>query len=74
MIASAGARAPKENAAYWSAKIARNRARDAADIEALAKTGWRALIIFECALKDKPALERRLREALNAGEGESHER
>ena len=66
-----GARAPKENAAYWSAKIAGNRARDAAHLEALAADGWRALVVFECALKDKPALEQRLREALVAGEGEN---
>jgi DNA mismatch endonuclease (patch repair protein) len=55
---------PKENAAYWRAKIARNRARDAANLKALAARGWRTLVVFECALKDKPALERRLRKAL----------
>jgi DNA mismatch endonuclease (patch repair protein) len=59
-----GARAPKENAAYWSGKIARNRARDAANLAALAALGWRTLVVFECALKDRPALERRLRAAL----------
>ena len=59
-----GARMPKENAAYWRAKIARNRARDAANLKALAARGWRTLVVFECALKDKPALERRLRKAL----------
>jgi DNA mismatch endonuclease (patch repair protein) len=64
-----GARAPKENAAYWSAKIARNRARDAANLEALAAQGWRTLVVYECALKDKSALERRLRKALGASEG-----
>jgi DNA mismatch endonuclease (patch repair protein) len=64
-----GARAPKENAAYWSAKIARNRARDAANLEALAAQGWRTLVVYECALKDKSALERRLRKALGASKG-----
>jgi DNA mismatch endonuclease (patch repair protein) len=59
-----GARAPKENAAYWSGKIARNRARDAANLAALAALGWRTLVVFECALKDRPALEQRLRAAL----------
>jgi DNA mismatch endonuclease (patch repair protein) len=61
-----GARAPKDNAAYWRAKIAGNRVRDAAHLAALAAAGWRALVIYECALKDKPALEQRLREALEA--------
>jgi DNA mismatch endonuclease (patch repair protein) len=59
-----GARAPKDNAAYWSAKIARNRQRDAAHLKALAALGWRTLVVFECALKDRPALEARLREAV----------
>ena len=61
-----GARAPKENAAYWRAKIAGNRARDAANLEALAARGWRAVVVFECALKDKAGLEMRLRRALKA--------
>src|SRR5450432_1582633 len=60
-----GARAPKDNAAYWSAKIARNRLRDAAHLEALARLGWRTLVVFECELRDRPALERRLHEALS---------
>jgi DNA mismatch endonuclease (patch repair protein) len=61
-----GARAPKDNAAYWRAKIGRNRARDAANLEALAALGWRTLVVYECALKDHAALDRRLREALAA--------
>jgi DNA mismatch endonuclease, patch repair protein len=60
-----GARAPKDNAAYWSAKIGRNRLRDAAHLEALARQGWRTLVVFECELRDRPALERRLHEALS---------
>ena len=63
-----GARAPKANAAYWTAKIARNRARDAAAVEALEKMGWRAVTVWECELKDRPALEARLR-ALTARDG-----
>lgn len=52
-----GARAPKRNAAYWSAKIARNAARDAADAAALAARGWTALVVWECALCEPAALE-----------------
>jgi DNA mismatch endonuclease (patch repair protein) len=64
-----GARPPKENAAYWSAKIGRNRARDERNLVTLADQGWRALVVFECELKDKAGLERRLREALATHEG-----
>jgi DNA mismatch endonuclease (patch repair protein) len=46
-----GARTPKENAAYWSAKIARNRARDAENLRRLAALGWRVATIWECELK-----------------------
>jgi DNA mismatch endonuclease, patch repair protein len=56
-----GARAPKANADYWRAKIARNRARDEAHRAKLAGDGWRALTIWECELKDRDALERKLR-------------
>lgn len=52
-----GARAPKANAAYWTAKIERNRARDAAARAALAAAGWRVVTVWECGMKapDFPA-------------------
>ncbi|WP_018267485.1 very short patch repair endonuclease [Methylosinus sp. LW4] len=59
-----GARTPKTNADYWRGKIARNRARDIAHQEKLASIGWRALIVWECELKDRAALEAKLREFL----------
>ncbi len=54
-----GARAPKANAGYWAAKIACNRARDAAALAALSALGWRALVVWECGLRD-PDLAARL--------------
>jgi DNA mismatch endonuclease (patch repair protein) len=59
-----GARAPKTNASYWSAKVGRNRARDAAAQEALLAMGWTPLIVWECELKDEAALLLRLETAL----------
>ena len=59
-----GARAPKANADYWRAKIARNVARDAQHRAALAALGWRVLVVWECALKDRAALEQKLRDFL----------
>lgn len=55
-----GARVPKANRDYWTAKVARNRARDAAAREALSAAGWRAETLWECELRDKAALEARL--------------
>jgi DNA mismatch endonuclease (patch repair protein) len=59
-----GARAPRENADYWSAKIARNRARDAKNLADLEALGWRTLVVYECALKDLDGLRARLAAAL----------
>ena len=56
-----GARAPKTNADYWRAKIARNVARDEKHRVALADMGWRSLVIWECELADEAALAARLR-------------
>jgi DNA mismatch endonuclease (patch repair protein) len=64
-----GARSSRSNALYWSQKIARNRARDlktAADLEAL---GWRVLIVWECALRDLPALETRFLQEIPPARG-----
>ena len=56
-----GARAPKQNAAYWKAKIARNVARDAVNRARLEAAGWRVLTIWECELKNEAAIAARLR-------------
>jgi DNA mismatch endonuclease (patch repair protein) len=55
-----GARVPRQNRDYWLEKVARNRARDAANREALAGKGWRVETIWECELKDEGELEGRL--------------
>ena len=56
-----GARIPKANAAYWSAKIARNRARDAEVCARLEAAGWSAHTVWECELKAPAAVLARLR-------------
>ena len=62
-----GARAPKANAAYWSAKIARNRARDAETAARLVAAGWTAHTVWECELRAQPAaVLARLQAALGA--------
>lgn len=54
-----GARVPKANRNYWTAKIARNRARDAVSATALRAAGWRVEIVWECGLKDGAGLRAR---------------
>lgn len=60
-----GAREPKTNADYWRAKIARNRARDAATAARYVQMGWRAETVWECEFKDLPVLTERLRSLLD---------
>ena len=58
---------PKQNAAYWQAKIARNRDRDLRSKASLAAEGWLALTIWECALKaDLDHFVERVREAVES--------
>ena len=59
-----GAREPKANADYWRAKIGRNRIRDEQVQTELASMGWRIGTIWECELKDQPALATRLKALL----------
>ena len=59
-----GSRVPKDNRAYWVAKIARNRARDEETLARLKHEGWKTLIVWECDLKDEAALEAKLQALL----------
>lgn len=57
-----GGRLPATNQAYWSAKILRNRTRDALARASLRKAGWDVVVIWECELRNLARVERRLRE------------
>lgn len=50
-------RMPSTRRDFWETKIRRNRERDAEVRSALADTGWRRLVIWECALKGKVRLD-----------------
>lgn len=51
---------PRSNTAYWSDKLARNQARDAAHQQALRKLGFNVLTVWECDTRNQS----RLREVL----------
>ena len=59
-----GARVPKQNRPYWTQKIERNRQRDGRTQAELAAMGWTPVVVWECELKDMPALETRLHAAV----------
>jgi DNA mismatch endonuclease (patch repair protein) len=55
---------PKSNSAFWEQKLARNRARDAENAEGLRRAGWDVITVWQCEIKDRTALEERLRDFL----------
>jgi DNA mismatch endonuclease Vsr len=55
---------PKVRADWWSAKLARNVARDKQNLAALLAAGWSVLVLWECELKDENRLTERLRSFL----------
>jgi DNA mismatch endonuclease, patch repair protein len=48
----AGRKKPSSNPAYWSAKRARNVARDIESVKALRALGWTVLVVWECETRD----------------------
>ncbi len=54
------ARPPITNAAYWKMKLSRNVERDAKISAALTSGGWDVLVVWECEIKSRSDLERRL--------------
>ena len=52
-----GAVAARRNAAYWTAKIAENQARDARQRAALEAAGWQVEWVWECTVDDPEQLQ-----------------
>jgi DNA mismatch endonuclease (patch repair protein) len=50
-------RIPETHADFWAEKIGRNKERDTKERQALADAGWRVLVIWTCALRNKAAVE-----------------
>lgn len=61
-----GARIPKRNREYWTAKIARNKERDQEAIGQLHELQWGVLVVWECQLKDTDDLRKSLATFLDA--------
>jgi len=55
---------PKSRQEYWLPKLRQNAERDRKNAEALAISGWQALVVWECEVKDTEALERKLADFL----------
>ncbi|MDR3566460.1 MAG: very short patch repair endonuclease [Syntrophobacteraceae bacterium] len=53
------ARMPKSRIAFWESKLNGNRERDILNLQRLTEMGWECLVVWECELKDKKALQDR---------------
>jgi DNA mismatch endonuclease (patch repair protein) len=62
---SKGQRAPLTNAEFWRTKRQRTVDRDSKALRALTASGWKAYVVWECALKDLTALQNQLEQFLS---------
>lgn len=44
---------PSSRKEFWKEKFEANRKRDRRNYDALAASGWRVLVVWECAIKDR---------------------
>ena len=58
---------PYSNSKYWEEKITRTKLRDSKNRKLLRRKGWRALIIWECEIKNTEKLIRRVTRFLENG-------
>lgn len=65
-VCHAGQRIPKSRVEFWRKKFTSNVNRDKFVASELKKNGWRALIVWECELKNLAKVGRRVKRFLNA--------
>ena len=53
-------RIPKTRTEFWKSKFQKNRERDARQLAAAEKEGWRCLIVWECETSNPTRLEKSL--------------
>lgn len=61
-------RIPKSRVEFWTEKIDKNRARDKREIKALRSEGWGVLSLWECELRDKDSVRRKISAFLEGGQ------
>lgn len=59
---------PTTNIEFWNKKLDGNAARDARVLKELKELGWEPLVIWECWIRDVPALQKRLTVFMEARE------
>lgn len=51
---------PASNSLYWENKILNNVLRDKKNLSLLRRSGWKVLVVWECRIKNKDRLKKRL--------------
>lgn len=57
---------PKSNTAFWTSKLKGNVERDQRNLALLRKSGWKVCVVWECELKDRRKLTRKLNALFSA--------
>ena len=65
---------PKTRVQFWQDKFESNMVRDRRNETALRELGWRALVIWECEMKDLEAVAARIKVHLEVPDGRRAER
>lgn len=60
------ARLPKSRVEFWTEKLNGNKARDERVYDALTEAGWEVLLVWECELKHREQLDKRIRSFLDS--------
>ena len=55
---------PKTRVDFWTTKFKANRVRDTQNELALREFGWGVMVVWECEIRDRDALARRILEFL----------
>lgn len=58
------ARLPKSKLDFWAPKLENNRKRDESNLSRLNDLGWETLVIWECQIRDRAAVQARIGEFL----------
>ena len=58
---------PHSNSEYWKDKISRTQLRDSKNRRLLRKEGWRTLTVWECQVKNREKLTKKLQRFLENG-------
>lgn len=53
-------RLPKSHLRYWRPKIEKNKKRDTSNVAKLRRLGWSVMIVWQCQLKNLPAVEHKI--------------